>query len=179
MSMAMALPGNSDSTFLTHLLARGLEDERYVVERFQAMADGDIRRLPGDAAPAKGRRNAKRTIATVKAVKEMRPARTEIIVCTGLRIKGSGIQYWPRGRAGQISDKAMVERPRGRRERGGRRQLPSGSLQPVPAPMADPSCPPNHSPPDRPSIGRSHQATSTTPRSSLNIDARTHMGETP
>ena len=74
MSMAMALPGNSDSTFLTHLLARGLEDERYVVERFQAMADGDIRRLPGDAAPAKGRRNAKRTIATVKAVKEMRPS---------------------------------------------------------------------------------------------------------
>ena len=94
MNMAMAIPGNSDSTFLTHLLACGLEDERYVVERFQAMADGDIRRLPGDAAPAKGRRKAKRTIATVKAVKEMRPARTEIIVCTGLRIKGSGIQYW-------------------------------------------------------------------------------------
>ena len=33
MNMAMALPGNSDSTFLTHLLARGLEDDRYVVER--------------------------------------------------------------------------------------------------------------------------------------------------
>ena len=44
MNTAMALPGNSDSTFLTHLFARGFEDQRYVVERFQAMVDGDIRR---------------------------------------------------------------------------------------------------------------------------------------
>ena len=29
MHTAMALPGNSDNTFLTHLLARGLEDERF------------------------------------------------------------------------------------------------------------------------------------------------------
>ena len=57
MNIAMALPGNSDSTFLTHLLARGLEDERYVVERFQAMADGDIRRCPGDEPAKKARRN--------------------------------------------------------------------------------------------------------------------------
>ena len=28
MNAALALPGNSDSTFLTHLLARGLEDDR-------------------------------------------------------------------------------------------------------------------------------------------------------
>ena len=40
MNAAMALPGNS-STFLTHVLVRGLEDDRYVVERFQAKADGD------------------------------------------------------------------------------------------------------------------------------------------
>ena len=32
----------------------GLADERYVVERFQAMADGDIRRAPGDQTPATG-----------------------------------------------------------------------------------------------------------------------------
>ena len=94
MNTALALPGNSDSTFLTHLLARGLEDERYVVERFQAMADGDIRRMSGDAAPAKSRRKAKRNTASLKTVKEMRPARNEIIVCSGLRIKGSGVQYW-------------------------------------------------------------------------------------
>ena len=30
MNMALALPGNSDNTVLTHLLARGLKDERYM-----------------------------------------------------------------------------------------------------------------------------------------------------
>ena len=43
MIAAMALPGNS-STFLTHMVAHGLKVDRYVAERFQAMADGDIRR---------------------------------------------------------------------------------------------------------------------------------------
>ena len=44
MHPAMALPGNAQ-TILTHLFGRGLEDDRYVVKRFQAMADGDIRRI--------------------------------------------------------------------------------------------------------------------------------------
>ena len=91
MHATMALPGNS-STILTHLFGHGLEDDRYVVECFQTMADGDIRRAPGDESTKKGRK-AKRTIATRKAVQQMRPARTEIIICTGLRIKG-GVQYW-------------------------------------------------------------------------------------
>ena len=92
MHAAIALPGNS-RTILTHLFGRGLEDDRYVVERFQAMADGDIRRRPGDGPAKKGRRKARRTVASLKAVKEMRPERTEIIVCTGLRIEG-GVQMW-------------------------------------------------------------------------------------
>ena len=92
MHAAIAVPGSA-STILTHVFGRGLADERYVVERFQAMADGDIRRYPGDAAPAKARRKAKRTIASLKAVRQLRPARTEIIICTGLRIKG-GVQIW-------------------------------------------------------------------------------------
>ncbi len=37
-------PGNA-STFLTHLFGQGLDDDRYVVERFRSMADGDIRPL--------------------------------------------------------------------------------------------------------------------------------------
>ena len=55
MHAAMAVPGSA-STILTHLFGRGLADERYVVERYKAMADGDIRRWPGDEIPAKGRR---------------------------------------------------------------------------------------------------------------------------
>ena len=88
MNTAIAVPGNTGDTFLVHFFGNGLADERYVVERFRAHADGDIRPWPGEA-PAKGKgRRAKRVAATLKAVKEMRPTRTEIIVCTGLRTHG-------------------------------------------------------------------------------------------
>ena len=93
MNAAMAVPGNTAATFLVHLFGSGLADNRYVVERFKAHADGDIRPWPG-AASAKGKgRRAKRVTATLKAVRELRPARTEIIVCTGLRTRG-GQQLW-------------------------------------------------------------------------------------
>ena len=86
MTTATAIPGNTADTFLTHIFGRGLEDDRYVVERFRAMADGDIRRLDGDGpVTAKSRRKARRVTATPKAVKELRPA---------LNLKRSGIQYW-------------------------------------------------------------------------------------
>jgi len=91
MTPALAIPGNTASTFLTHFFGTGLSDERYVVERFRTFANGDIRPWSGEV-PGKGRR-AKRVTATLKAVKEMRPARTEIIVCTGLRTRG-GMQVW-------------------------------------------------------------------------------------
>ena len=94
MDAAITLPGIS-RTFLTHMGVRGLEDERYVVERFQAMADGDIRRVAGEEpATTKGARKARRTVATLKAVQTLRPERNEIIICTGLRIRGAGVQYW-------------------------------------------------------------------------------------
>ncbi len=94
MSAAIAIPGNTASTFVTHFFGSGLSDERYVVERFKALIDGDIRRCP-DPAPTKGkgRRRANYVTATLKAVKELRPARTEIIVCTGLETRG-GVQIW-------------------------------------------------------------------------------------
>ena len=87
MNAAMAFPGNS-STFLGHMLAGGLEDDRYVAERFQALADGDIRRWPGDEPAKKGRCKAKRATVSPKDFQALRPASTEIIICTGLRIRG-------------------------------------------------------------------------------------------
>ena len=93
MTTAMAMPGNTAATFLVHFFGTGLADDRYVVERFKARADGDIRPWPGEA-PTRGKgRRAKRDTATLEAVKEMRPTRTEIIVCTGLRTRG-GQQLW-------------------------------------------------------------------------------------
>ena len=94
MSTAIAFPRNTANTFLTHIFGTGLADERYVVERFKAHADGDIRPWSGEAPKAGKRRSgAKRVTATLKAVKELRPARTEIIICTGLRTRG-GMQVW-------------------------------------------------------------------------------------
>ncbi len=54
MNTAIAVPGNTADTFLVHFFGGGLADERYVVERFKAHADGDIRPWPGEA-PAKGK----------------------------------------------------------------------------------------------------------------------------
>ncbi len=93
MNAAMAVPGNTAATFLVHLFGSGQADEKYVVERFKAHADGDIRPWPGET-PAKGNgRRARCVTATLKGVRDMRPARTEIIVCTGLRTRG-GQQLW-------------------------------------------------------------------------------------
>ena len=70
MNSALAISSNT-STFLTRVFGRGLEDERYVVERDQAISDGEIHRWRGDEpATKKGRCR-----------------------CTGLWNKG-GAQYW-------------------------------------------------------------------------------------
>ena len=46
MHAAIAVPGNS-RTILTHLFGRGLEDDRYVFERFRSMAETDESALLG------------------------------------------------------------------------------------------------------------------------------------
>ena len=100
MQTVNARPGNA-RTYLIHVFGRGLEDDRYVVERFKSMANGDIRPVspggPVKLSPCgpvkKDRRKARRTTVSLRAVKEMRPGRDEIIICTGVTIKG-GIQYW-------------------------------------------------------------------------------------
>ena len=104
MSTAIAMPGNTASTFLVHLFGGGLADERYVVERFKAQADGDIRPVRPEAPRSRGRRKARRIVATLKEVRDMRPARTEIIVCTGLRTRG-GWQLWGSVAAGLLCDR--------------------------------------------------------------------------
>ena len=104
MTAAMAMPGNTAETFLVHFFGTGLADDRYVVERFRARADGDIVPASAEALAAKGRRTTKRTTATLKAVREMRPACTEIIICTGLKTRG-GMQVWGSIAAGLLCDR--------------------------------------------------------------------------
>ena len=80
----MAMPGNTAETFLVHFLGTGLADDSNVVKRYRFRADGDIVPAPAEAPAAKGGRKVKRTTATLKAVRGMRPATTETNIRTGL-----------------------------------------------------------------------------------------------
>ena len=81
-------------TFLVHLFEGGLDDERYVVETYRCQADGQIRPVPAEQPGTKDRRRPRRKIVSRKTVREMRPERDEIIVCTGVKLAGSGIQLY-------------------------------------------------------------------------------------
>ena len=75
------------NTFLVHMFGRGLEDKTYVVERYRtSAADGQIRRLPG----GKGHP----LTLSLATVRELRPARNEILICKGQKKPDSGVQYW-------------------------------------------------------------------------------------
>ena len=104
MTAAMAMPGNTADTFLVHFFGTGLADEKYVVERFRAMADGDIRPVRPETAGAKGGRKARHAVVSRKQAEAMRPDRTEIIVCTGLSTRG-GRQAWGSVAAGLLCDR--------------------------------------------------------------------------
>ena len=87
-------------TYLVHVFGRGLEGERYVIEKYRSLADGQIHAVEAEQPGTKGRRRHRRTIASLAAVKKLRPERDEIIVCTALNLKASGIQYWGIGATG-------------------------------------------------------------------------------
>ena len=81
-------------TFLIHLFGRGLDDERYVVETYRSLPSGEIHPVEAGQPKARGRPRPRRKIVSRKAVREMRPERDEIIVCTGVTLARSGVQIW-------------------------------------------------------------------------------------
>ena len=87
----MRKPKPEANTFLTHLFGEGLADERYEVRRYKSSGGGELRPLPGGKS---GGCRSKRVTASRRAVREMRPARDELIVCKGLKLPESGLQLW-------------------------------------------------------------------------------------
>ena len=87
----MRKPKPEADTFLTHLFGQGLADERYEVRRYKSSGGSELRPLP--AGESTGPRR-KRATASRRAVRQMRPARDELIVCTGLKVPDSGLQLW-------------------------------------------------------------------------------------
>ena len=68
-------PGASSRTFLIHMFMRGLDDNRYVVERYKSTFDGEIVRWPGMGKSKTGKQP--RQIMSLGAVQRMRPERDE------------------------------------------------------------------------------------------------------
>ena len=88
-------------TFLVHIFGRGLDGERYVVERFRSRPDGRIDPVEAEQPKArKGRCRPRRTIVGASEVRKIRPERDEIVICTALNLKASGIQMWGVAAAG-------------------------------------------------------------------------------
>ena len=90
MQMATTLR-RSTHTFLTHLFGSGLNDDRYRVERFQSKADGEIRPRRCNGTSKKSQGKASREIVSLSTVKQMRPERDEIIICTGVNFTTLGV----------------------------------------------------------------------------------------
>ena len=91
---AAIAPRGDARTFLTHFVGNGLDDERYVVETYRSLANGDIVPVQADGTKPKGRRKARGTILPLKAVEAMRPGRDEIIIATGVKRRDCGVQLW-------------------------------------------------------------------------------------
>ena len=77
-------------TYLVHVFGRGLEADRYVIEKYRSDSDGQIHPVEPEQTRATGRRRRRRIVAGAAAVKKLRPERDEIIVCTALNLKGLG-----------------------------------------------------------------------------------------
>ena len=100
-------PRGDAGTFLTHFIGGGLDDERYVIQRFVSQANGDI--VPVDAGELghTGKRRARGAIVPLKAVEKMRPARDEIIIATGVKRRSSQVQYWGYRALGLFTDRRL------------------------------------------------------------------------
>ena len=80
------------STYLVHFFGGGLQEEgRYVVERYETAASGEIRPLSTDNKGA-GRRE-RRTTLSGRAVRRLQPVPNEIIIATNVN-RDAGMQLF-------------------------------------------------------------------------------------
>ena len=108
MTAAMAIRSNTASTFPIRYFDGGLEgDDHFMVERFPPLACVDIRPIERQEPPAKGRRNTKHiVVASRNETDAIRPDRTTLITCTGLRTRG-GEQVWGSLSTGLVCDRCQ------------------------------------------------------------------------
>ena len=104
---ACGLDPNGDAqSFLTHFVVVGLDDDqRYVVETYRPLANGEIVPILSSGTKAKGRRKARGAILIAKAVTKTRPAGDQIIIATGVKRRRSGVKNWGWLSLGMFADR--------------------------------------------------------------------------
>ena len=65
----------------THIFGHGLDDKRYLIERSQSLATGDIRPCRDNRQSKKGWRKEPRKVMSLRAAQRMRPKRNGVIFC--------------------------------------------------------------------------------------------------
>ena len=68
---AVLAPRGDARAVLTHFVGSGLDDDRYVIQRYLSQAHGDIVPIDLDGAKPKGRRKPQLAFASLKAVQKM------------------------------------------------------------------------------------------------------------
>ena len=91
---AAIAPRGDARTYLLHFTGGGLDDDRYVVQRFVSRSSGEIVAVEEAASGGKGRRRSRGTVVPLAEVEKLRPARDEIIIATGVKRRNSGLQLW-------------------------------------------------------------------------------------
>ena len=91
---AAIAPRGDARTYLLHFTGGGLDDDRYVVQRFVSRSSGEIVAVEEAAPRGKGRRRSRGTVVPLAEVEKLRPARDEIIIATGVKRRNSGVQMW-------------------------------------------------------------------------------------
>ena len=77
MQTVKSFRGNA-RTFLTHMFGRGLDDDRYVIERFRSKADGEIHPRCRNVASKKSRGKTSREIVSLRVGFESHAARANL-----------------------------------------------------------------------------------------------------
>ena len=66
----------SAQTYLVHVFGRGLEGDRYVIEKYRSDPNGQIHPVEPEQPATKRRRSKRRTIVSAGAVTKLRPSAT-------------------------------------------------------------------------------------------------------
>ncbi len=92
--MQTALAPRGDTRTFSPISSSAVSKTTATSSTFRSLANGEIIPVQAGGTKPKGRRRERGTILPRKAVEDMRPARDEIIIATGVKLRHCGVQLW-------------------------------------------------------------------------------------